>query len=99
MNPQPRPDALENVESASLRAALEQAATALAEATASMHAARRSVTATMLTAYRAGMPLHQIAEHADTTPLSLRNLLDAVGEPLRHRRSTGTPGNSETPTP
>jgi ribosome recycling factor len=79
----PRPGPESPAEDAT--AALEQAVAALAQATDSVRTARRGVTTAVVTAYRAGMPLHQIAEHADTTPTALRNLLDAVGEP-RHRR-------------
>lgn len=85
MNPRPGPDSGAADPAAPFGAVLEQAVAALAEATESTQTARRGVTAAVVSAYRAGMPLHQIAEHADTTPLALRNLLDAAGEPRRQR--------------
>ncbi|GAA1287427.1 MULTISPECIES: hypothetical protein [Streptomyces] len=57
---------------------LETAAVALREAQAAVHAARRKLTAVVVSAYRAGEPVARIAERADMNVMDVRNLLAAT---------------------
>jgi hypothetical protein len=65
--------------------ALQGAVQALNAATEAVRAARREVTAAIVAAYRAGLPLPRIAQLNGTDPVDIRNRLEAVGEPRRRR--------------
>jgi len=65
--------------------AVTLAAAELVRANGAVATARRALTAAVVGAYRAGIPLARIAECSGITPVGLRNLLDAAGEPRRRR--------------
>jgi len=58
---------------------LEMAVVALREAETAVHAARRRLTAAVVSAYRAGEPVTRIAERAGMDVMEVRNLLAATG--------------------
>ncbi|MFD4977655.1 hypothetical protein [Streptomyces sp. NPDC058424] len=62
---------------------LETAAVALREAQTAVHAARRKLTAAVVSAYRAGEPVARIAERAGMNVMEVRNLLAATGTSRR----------------
>ncbi|WP_370252322.1 hypothetical protein [Streptomyces sp. V4I8] len=62
---------------------LEMAAVALHEAQTAVHAARRQLTAAVVSAYRAGAPVARIAERAGMNVVEVRNLLAATGASRR----------------
>ncbi|WP_406410296.1 hypothetical protein [Streptomyces sp. NBC_01614] len=57
---------------------LERAARTLRDAQEAVHAARRNLTAAIVTAYRAGEPVARIAERAGKSVTEIRNLLAAT---------------------
>ncbi|GAA3597923.1 hypothetical protein [Streptomyces osmaniensis] len=62
---------------------LETAAAALREAQAAVHAARRSLTVAIVTAYQAGESAARIAERTGMGIVEIRNLLAAAGASRR----------------
>lgn len=63
--------------------ALETAAAALRGAQAAVHAARRSLTVAIVTAYQAGESAARIAERTGMSIVEIRNLLAAAGASRR----------------
>ncbi|MET7539611.1 hypothetical protein [Streptomyces sp. NPDC005507] len=65
---------------------LEAAASALREAQAALHAARRALTAAVVSAYQAGESAARIAERTGASVIEIRNLLGATRTSRRSSR-------------